>query len=216
MSTGEIQTTINNVPKRLSHITPTYIIDKVRLLWYEWRNPEAPWLAPEANAFLEKFLRDSDCGVEYGSGRSTVWLGKRVRALLSVEDDLGYYERILADIRESNLEEKVRLEFSDCRADYTSYLSEFSDETVDFCLVDGDARDQVSLVAVPKLRRGGLLILDNANWYLPNPCARAPDSVRHVKEIPSANWEQFHELTSHWRQLWFSSGVSDTLVLIKP
>ena len=202
--------------RRLSHITPTYINDRLRSLWFEFRNPEAPWLAPGAISFLNKFLQESDFGVEYGSGRSTVWLAKRVGALVSVEDDLAYYERILADLQEKNLGEKVRLEFSDGEADYKSYLEECSDESLDFCLVDGDVRDQISLAAIPKLRRGGLLILDNANWYLPSLSTRTPDSVRQVKEIPNANWELFYELTSVWRKLWFSSGVSDTLVLIKP
>jgi hypothetical protein len=38
------------------HLTPRYLIDRVRLIAYERRHPDAPWLTSEAIAFLEPRL----------------------------------------------------------------------------------------------------------------------------------------------------------------
>jgi len=41
---------------------------------YEKTHPDAPWLTAHAIAFLVDWLRPEDTGVEWGSGRSTLWL----------------------------------------------------------------------------------------------------------------------------------------------
>ncbi|MFG0285835.1 MAG: hypothetical protein ACF8R7_15575, partial [Phycisphaerales bacterium JB039] len=74
--------------------TPRYIRDRLSLMWWQRRHPEAPWLAPGAIDFLEQALRPSDVMVEFGSGRSTRWFSQRVGRLVSVEHHRGWYEKV--------------------------------------------------------------------------------------------------------------------------
>ena len=51
----------------------------------------------------------------------------------------------------------------------------FPDDSIDFALVDGHYRDYSAKFILPKIKPGGMLIIDNVNWYL--PCqSRAPNS----------------------------------------
>ena len=67
------------------HWTFRYLIDRTELLLYERRHPDLPWLTREAVDFLASWLQPSDHGLEWGSGRSTVWLAQRVSRLVSIE-----------------------------------------------------------------------------------------------------------------------------------
>ena len=51
----------------------------------------------------------------------------------------------------------------------------FADASLDFALVDGHYRDYSAKFILPKIKPGGMLIIDNVNWYL--PCrSKAPNS----------------------------------------
>ena len=43
----------------------------------------------------------------------------------------------------------------------------FPDASLDFALVDGHYRDYSAKFILPKIKPGGMLIIDNVNWYLP-------------------------------------------------
>ena len=88
------------------HLTPRYLIDRVRLIAYERRHPDAPWLTSEAIAFLERWLEPDAVGFEWGSGRSTVWFAQRVRQLISIEHDPHWYEEVTRRLDEKGLEAK--------------------------------------------------------------------------------------------------------------
>jgi hypothetical protein len=67
------------------HWTPRYIIDKLKWSAYARQTPDLPWLTPQANQILSTVLHPTDAGIEWGSGRSTVWFSKKLRNLTSVE-----------------------------------------------------------------------------------------------------------------------------------
>ena len=51
-------------------------------------------------------------------------------------------------------------------------------EGIDFALIDGIYRDHVTLFLLPKIRLGGVLVIDNVNRYLPRgPCLRFASGV---------------------------------------
>ena len=62
---------------------------------------------------------------------------------------------------------------------YVDCVRAFAKDSLDFVLVDGGYRDSCMSVIPEYIRPGGLLILDNANWYLPSntqsPCSRAKE-----------------------------------------
>ena len=102
---------------------------------------------------------------------------------------------------------------------------EFGDETLDYALVDSAPRGCLCRGVAPKIRRGGVLILDNANWYLPPPASvhpPAPGSVSSIVGTPGSRipnhecWPAFARLTADWAAHWSSNGIQMTLILVKP
>jgi predicted O-methyltransferase YrrM len=66
-------------------------------------------------------------------------------------------------IAEQHLDEKVDFRFREKHEDYVAKANVFADESLDFCLVDGQHRDECAVRTVTKIRRGGLLVVDNIN-----------------------------------------------------
>ena len=54
--------------------------------------------------------------------------------------------------------------------------------------MDGDFRDHAALMAIPKVKSNGLLIVDNANWFLPSE-TKSPSSVRQNEKCKTVTWE---------------------------
>lgn len=162
----------------------------------------SPWLTFDAIETLRARMHDGLRVFEYGSGGSTLfWLRWRVE-LCSVEHDPSWYHEIRSrlpgdravDYRlvepEPFAERHVGLDPADPEAygsgdesfrgrtfrRYASQIDEFPDGHFDIVLVDGRARPACLRHAVPKVRPGGVLILDNADraYYV----ARLGDSLR--------------------------------------
>jgi hypothetical protein len=64
-----------------AHWTPRYVKNRLALMAYERFNPEQPWLTRNMIEILENWLKPTDVGLEFGSGRSTTWFARRVRHL---------------------------------------------------------------------------------------------------------------------------------------
>lgn len=140
---------------------------------FERANPEAPWFAPASLPFIEGLLEPGFRGFEWGSGRSTLWFAARVAELTSVESDPAWAERVggwlerkapsaRVDLRLAPV--PVRHGFSAAHvARYLAPIADFPDRHFDFILVDGLFRRDCLRAAAPKLRPGGILIVDNAD-----------------------------------------------------
>ena len=68
-------------------LSPTYLRDKLALLFYEKRHPDHPWLTRASISLLEAHLRPDHQGFEWGSGVGSLWLAERSGSLISVEHD---------------------------------------------------------------------------------------------------------------------------------
>jgi predicted O-methyltransferase YrrM len=206
----------------MRHRTPRYVYHRTRQALYERAHHDDPWLTPAAIRLLESLLRPADRGVEFGSGRSTIWLARRVAELTSVEHDEGWYGSVSARLRERGLANVTYIvapadrppELGDC-TEYARAALAFADESVDFALVDGAYRDHTARFVLPKIKPGGLLIIDNVNWYLPSG-SRAPNSRTPALGPDGQIWAEVAEELAHWRSIWTSCGVWDTAVYIKP
>jgi hypothetical protein len=207
--------------RRISHITARYVGHRLALKLYELTHPNQPWLSADAIGFLACWLRTADCALEFGSGRSTIWFASRIRQLISVEHDAGWYSSVAASLRAANLSQKVTLLHRSEKATgsrdspYLEVLSAVDEHSLDFCLVDGVSRDLCALRAIPRIKRGGLLIIDNANWYLPSD-SFSPDSVPSSSPCASSLWADFSNEVTSWRRFWTSNGVTDTAIFFKP
>lgn len=82
------------------HWTPRYIWNRLALMADERRHPDAPWLTRTMVEILETWLRPGDVGLEFGSGRSTIWFARRVGHLTSVEHHPGWYAKVKQNLHE--------------------------------------------------------------------------------------------------------------------
>ncbi len=120
---------------------------------------------------------------EYGMGASTVFFADRVERLVSVEHDTKWYyffycEQTLDFTTMGALDNTILLlrpptpgvcagfassDYPDqCFRDYVLAIDAYPDESFDFVLVDGRARVACIRVSIPKVKRGGYLLLDNS------------------------------------------------------
>jgi len=204
----------------LAHITPRYVVDRVRFEAYQGRNLDKPWLTPAANEILASLLLPKDIGLEWGSGRSTKWFAKRLKHLTSVEHEGRWYERVSRELAQAGITNVDYRLLSlapgqrGVHSDYVHVSDEFEDGSLGFVLVDGRAREHCANSIVPKLAPGGVLVLDNANWFIDHP-TRAPNS-RAGKGAASPGWAAFVQRVAGWRHIWTSCGVSDTAIWIRP
>lgn len=168
----------------------------------------SPWITFDAIDDISRFLRTTQqqghpCRVfEYGSGGSTLFWAANGAACVSVEHDPAWFQvvrdhldgvtvdyRLIApepaivpaDADRSDPElylstDDALLNFSFRR--YAEAIDEFPNGQFDLVLVDGRARPSCIVHAAPKVRPGGLLVVDNADreYYLRN-------TMRHLTQF---------------------------------
>ena len=157
---------------------PTRVLARVRYWIYEKWNPDKPWLCPGTIARLESVLKPQMSGVEFGSGRSTYWLAQHLKHLISIEHHQGWFESVRKQIKISNIR-NVDLRFIpldhpldesehnsyDPLPAYVRWLSLSHDDTLDFVLVDGHYRTTCIRCAIPKIKQGGYLVVDDTQMW---------------------------------------------------
>ena len=171
---------------------------------------------------LTGWLLPTDSVLEWGSGRSTLWFAQRVQRLISVEHDRDWYTTVGKQLSEAQgIHAAVERhlipggESADDGAglEYSHITDHIGDTSLDLVLVDGIQRDICAAAALPKLRPGGILVLDNADWYFQTG-TRTPAAKRN--KLWSPTWAQFQKAVSGWRRLVTSNGVWDTVFWIRP
>jgi len=200
--------------KSFKHWTPRYFVDRLSYFRYRRIHPDIPWLTQNAVSFLKMWLKSSDIGLEWGCGKSTIFFSKRVKHLTSIEHDKEWYMRvknILKSVQIQNVDLLYREHIDDRKSEYVRYPGSFPKASFDFVLVDGKHRGQCMKVAIELVRLGDILILDNANRYLPSD-SRAPDSL--TEDISTEFREIMSQLAS-WRSIWTSNGLWDTAIWVK-
>lgn len=125
-----------------------------------------PWWTYSGIHFVERSLRGDETVFEYGSGQSTRWLARRVKAVHSVEHDAGWARTVRA-----SLSDNVSLMEKPCNGDGLSapdgdeYVTAIRAVTrPDVVVIDGRAR--LSCVEeVCRLATGHeLIIVDDSHW----------------------------------------------------
>lgn len=166
--------------------SPRLLAHMVRSWVYELRHPGQPWWSPSAIELLERTLTTRMTGFEWGSGRSTSWLAHRLGRLTSVEHHRGWFEKVRAKLTAASVT-NVELILHELPGDpdelaavywqetpYVTAADALPDESLDLVVVDGACRMPCAWRAMPKLRPGGLLLIDDAlhlpslaDWRIP-------------------------------------------------
>lgn len=162
-----------------------------------------PWIVYDAYDYLDKIVPANIRVFEYGSGGSTLyWLTCKRSQCISIEHNPNWYElvnkyvlnlgapsdvdyRLVEPIAYKSdgldvydpanyLDDKMR-NFS--FENYVKQIDEFPDEYFDVVMIDGEARPSCIVHGWKKVRRGGLMIVDNAD---------RSDYFKHIPEIIEA------------------------------
>ena len=197
------------------------------------RYPEHPWLTEESIRLLDQWLRPSDIGVEWGAGNSTRWFAQRTKHLTSFETNPDYVPVVQHTLDEQRLNnvalnylpfERTPDENDYHQSEWLHRARALPADAFDYALIDSAPRHCLCLIAARKLRNGGVLILDNANWYTPPPRNVSPFAPSSVtvplgdpasKEPNNQCWPEFERRTKSWRRIWTTDGVTMTLILFK-
>ena len=119
-----------------------------------------PWWTFCIKSRVDDILKPDMSVLEFGSGNSTVWVAQRVQSVVSIESNAGWYEQVkkmLAELELSN----VDLRHSG--ADTFTDIAFVADRSLDFCIIDGWNRGECAVVALPKMKTGGWIYLDNSD-----------------------------------------------------
>lgn len=173
---------------RLYGRNPAKVLHRLRYWVWERTHPDEPWLTPGAVAFLKGQLRPDMVGLEWGSGRSTRWYAAHLARVMSVEHHHGWYERVRAELEQAGVrnvdyrylplshpEKTPSLPRYEPLPPYVGVVRDFPEGTLDFAVVDGHYRQACVLEALPRLKPGGLLLVDDttmlpslAEWGVPS------------------------------------------------
>lgn len=202
------------------HWSPRYVANRLRWAWFQSRNGDKPWLTPTAIHILDRLLLPTDIGIEWGSGRSTQWFAKRLKHLTSVEDHPEWYTRVTAQLRDAGISNVAYERYDtptpgrEAESQYVRAADRFAPRSVGFALVDGQAREFCAEAIIEKIAIGGVLVIDNANWYLDH-ASHSPAS-RGGKGPANPAWARIQDQLKGWRHVWTSQGVTDTAIWIRP
>ena len=201
--------------RRIDHLTPRYIYNRLSVILDEKLHPNHPWLTKQSVSLLDTLLSSQDIGVEFGSGRSTKWFLNKLNHLTSIESDKDWYNKIGSELGLEIKNGRLDYQFAETEQEYSSIINKFKDDSIDFALVDGKHRDLCANLMVNKVKVGGLLVVDNVNWFIPNNSTQSPNSQRSTDGCSSEGWEKFVKSVEGWRLIWTSNGVWDTSIWIR-
>ena len=151
---------------------------------------DMPWINFSAKHFLDHLLFQDMTIYELGSGSSTIYFSKRVKKVCSREHDKDWFMFIADHLRknkienvnyelfeaEDNVDKKQKLDADNADhytssdkkflnknfKQYSSNIDQFADDFFDLIVVDGRNRNSCIKHALSKIKKGGYILLDNA------------------------------------------------------
>ena len=96
--------------------------------------------------------------LEWGSGNSSLYFASKAKKVISIENDINWYNSVVTSGHNNN---QVIL----CDdADYAKTPLQFG-RNFDLIIIDGMDRFNCSLNVLDLLKDGGIVILDNSDWF---------------------------------------------------
>jgi hypothetical protein len=145
-----------------------------------------PWYTYPALEYIRQLDFRERSVFEYGSGNSTLFWSAIARRVVSVEHEREWFERMHA-LAPANCQ---MLFASDADA-YVNSIGAAG--PFDVIIIDGQSRLRCAPVAVEHLRPGGLIILDNSDWF---PRTSEVLRERNLIEVDMAGFGPINDYTS--------------------
>ena len=117
-----------------------------------------PWYTYPAIEYLSQFDYGKKNIFEFGCGFSSLFWAKRANRVISIEDNLKWFEKWQKEFNEENLDIRWR----DEGEIYENAIFEDGNK-YDVIVVDGKRRWQCAEAAVKALAKGGMIILDDSD-----------------------------------------------------
>ena len=187
-----------------------YIYSRIKYYFYcNYSHKELPWLTQKANEYLSKYLQKNHTGLEFGSGRSTIWFSKKVKFITSIEHNQEWYSKVKEKLIQKNVHNLNYIQSDHSLESYTSIFENIPDNSLDFVLVDGIHRAECAIKSITKIKEKGILIIDNINRYIPIIDTYSPNSINDISLIED-NWANFLNLMKDEKPIIFSNNITDT------
>lgn len=139
-----------------------------------------PYMPAPVVGWLKNHLTKEMDVFEWGSGGSTLFIARRVKRVISIEYGQRWYYRLLFHLKikgikncvlklvlpEQNGEGKYRSQGKYSHLYFEKFVKSidtYPDESFDVVIVDGRCRSQCILHARNKVKRGGYLLVDDAD-----------------------------------------------------
>lgn len=186
---------------------------KLNYKTFKLRHPVSPWTTQASIKIFEKILDKKMVGFEYGSGNSTLFFTQKINHLTSLEHDPKWHSLIseklkkhvlknidyhLVEQNDPAIRESVTF-FRDYGLEedaftvlyqykkYFTFIKRYPDAHFDFIFIDGRARVECALNSIPKLKSGGILVLDNSDRKRYEPIHKVLLSWKKVTKIGRAH-----------------------------
>src|SRR5262245_41257578 len=115
-----------------THWNARYAVSRASEIVWRRLHPDAPWLTPAAVAFLDGWIKPGDQGLEWGSGRSTLWLAARGCSLVTIEHDATWARRVRDTLSRRGFQGQVVCRYDKDPESYTRAAQECPDLSLDF------------------------------------------------------------------------------------
>jgi len=153
------------------------------------RRPARPWISYDAQVVLGQFLTKDSAVLEFGSGMSTIWYGRRAGSVFSIEDDADWFAAV-----ETLLQGQPNVT---CRfaADRGAYTGLAPDRAYDLIMIDGNWRLDCAEFAMAHLAPGGIIYLDNSDKGVCPDCGDVPQASRLLQDFARRGGLPLREFT---------------------
>jgi len=191
--TQKIGRLVWNLAENPGHLR-RYIADNTRH-WLGHATPldlEVPWFSYAATDFLDTFLERHMTAFEYGSGGSTVFLAKRIKSVISVEDNPTWSDLVSRRLKDNGLTNvTLKLHRFDVKNpvgfDTSDYLRALPDEKFEVIIIDASEelcpdRPICFRHAEERVKPGGIIVLDDS-WRYAEP--RRSSTAKRVESFVS-------------------------------
>lgn len=165
---------------------------RLRAYFFYKTHPSYPLFTPTATEFLRKYLQPGVHLFEWGAGRSTPFFLRQGINVISVEHDPVWHQKI-SRYATSHLDLQLISEVPT----YIAAIKRYPDNFFDVVVVDGREREACLLAAMPKVKPGGKLFLDDSQRERYHPA---------MAEVEQQGWATTH----------FPYGFNRTTMWTKP
>jgi hypothetical protein len=116
------------------------------------------WYTYPALEYLNQLDFSDKTVYEYGCGSSTLFWSERAKKVCSVEHNIEWFKAVQQKLSVNNI-----LHLAENKDDYIDDINQFTD-MFDVIIVDGAYRFECAQAAIPRLKCGGMIVLDNSDW----------------------------------------------------